>query len=49
MGGNPPFGHRFGRRYTELACGADGKIAILFLERKGWELYMNKVYFCLNS
>ncbi|EWG12509.1 Type 1 glutamine amidotransferase-like domain-containing protein [Cytobacillus firmus] len=42
MGGSPPFGHKFGRRFTELACGADGKIAILYLERKGWEVYMNK-------
>ncbi|MFE4524734.1 Type 1 glutamine amidotransferase-like domain-containing protein [Cytobacillus firmus] len=42
MGGSPPFGQRFGRMFTELACGADGKIAILFLEREGWEVYMNK-------
>jgi cyanophycinase len=42
MGGSPPFGQRLGRMFTELACGADGKIAILFLVREGWEVYMNK-------
>lgn len=42
MGGSPPFGQRFGRMFTKLACGADGKIAILFLEREGWEVYMKK-------
>lgn len=42
MGGSPPFGQRLGKKFTELACGAAGKIAILFLEREGWEGYMNK-------
>lgn len=40
FGGSPPFNHYSGKKFADLSFGNKGKIAILFLERKGWKAYM---------
>ncbi|KAB2334411.1 peptidase S51 dipeptidase E [Cytobacillus depressus] len=42
FGGGPPFSNKLGKRFTNLALNEKGKVAILFLERDGWEKYMDK-------
>lgn len=42
FGGSPPFGEELGKRFADLALNEKGKIAILFIERDGWEEYMPK-------
>lgn len=40
FGGNPPFCKHLGKRFSELALNEEGKVAVLFLLRDGWEQYM---------
>lgn len=40
FGGSPPFRRSLGKRFAELAMGGEGKVAILFVLRDGWEQYM---------
>lgn len=40
FGGGPPFNEQFGERFAQLAGNEDARIAILFLERPGWQEYM---------
>lgn len=40
FGGSPPFTEKLGKKFAQLTLG--GKVAILFLERDGWEQYMPK-------
>lgn len=42
FGGNPPFGEILGRKFADLSLNSKGKIAILFVERKGWKEYMRR-------
>ncbi|WP_347860830.1 Type 1 glutamine amidotransferase-like domain-containing protein [Salimicrobium sp. PL1-032A] len=49
FGGNPPFCENFGERFTEVAGKREAKVAILFLERDGWEDYMSKYKSVLRS
>lgn len=42
FGGSPPFGKTLGKRFAHLSLRNKGKIAILFIERKGWKEYMRK-------
>ncbi|MEQ6378394.1 hypothetical protein RZN25_16400 [Bacillaceae bacterium S4-13-56] len=42
FGGSPPFTYTLGKRFADLALSSKGKVAILFLEREGWERYMEK-------
>ncbi|MEQ6389987.1 hypothetical protein RZN22_11740 [Bacillaceae bacterium S4-13-58] len=42
FGGSPPFTYTLGKRFADLALTSKGKVAILFLEREGWERYMEK-------
>lgn len=52
FGGSPPFTEKLGKKFAQLTLG--GKVAILFLERDGWEQYMPKYTsvlenFCLDD
>ncbi|KKI92876.1 peptidase S51 dipeptidase E [Bacillus sp. SA1-12] len=49
LGGSPPFGHKLGSLFAKLALNEHGKVAILFLERAGWEAYMSKYTSILNQ
>lgn len=40
FGSSPPFGNKLGRKFAELSFNQNAKIAILFVERDGWEKYM---------
>jgi len=40
FGGSPPFGPKLGKLFASYAQGPNGKVAILFLERDGWQHYM---------
>ena len=40
FGGGPPFTQKLGRIFAEMSLNGRGKVAILFLERDGWEAYM---------
>lgn len=40
FGGGPPFNEKLGKGFAELAGNMDARIAILFLERPGWQEYM---------
>ncbi|SDQ79237.1 Type 1 glutamine amidotransferase-like domain-containing protein [Virgibacillus salinus] len=40
FGGSPPFSKKFGEKFADLALSNKGKVAILFIERDGWEEYM---------
>ncbi|WP_245208135.1 Type 1 glutamine amidotransferase-like domain-containing protein [Sediminibacillus dalangtanensis] len=42
FGGSPPFTPELGKVFAETARQATKKVAILFLEREGWEEYMSK-------
>ncbi|MBP2078802.1 hypothetical protein [Oceanobacillus polygoni] len=42
FGGSPPFGKILGRKFADLPLNSKGKIAILFVERKGWKEYMRR-------
>lgn len=42
FGGSPPFSEKLGRKFAELSLIEKGKVAILFVERDGWEAYMEK-------
>ena len=42
FGGGPPFGKKLGRKFADHSLNNKGKIAILFVERDGWEEYMWK-------
>ncbi|MFB4169371.1 Type 1 glutamine amidotransferase-like domain-containing protein [Virgibacillus sp. JSM 102003] len=45
FGGSPPFSKKFGEKFADLSLNSKGKgkVAILFIERDGWEEYM-KLY-----
>ncbi|MGP4108481.1 Type 1 glutamine amidotransferase-like domain-containing protein [Virgibacillus sp. L01] len=43
FGGSPPFSNKFGKKFANLSLNNKGKVAILFIERDGWEEYM-KLY-----
>jgi cyanophycinase len=49
FGGNPPFGEKLGRKFAELSLNEMGRVAILFIERVGWEEYMPKYTRVLES
>lgn len=40
FGGSPPFSKKFGKKFADLSLSNNGKVAILFTERDGWEAYM---------
>lgn len=40
FGGSPPFSKKFGKKFADLSLSNKGKVAILFIERDGWEEYM---------
>ena len=42
FGGSPPFGKILGREFANLSLNDNGKVAILFIEKDGWEEYMRK-------
>lgn len=42
FGGSPPFTDSLGKMFAELSLNQKAKIVILFLERDGWEGYMEK-------
>ncbi|WP_245690058.1 hypothetical protein [Sediminibacillus albus] len=42
FGGSPPFTPQLAKIFAGLARNSLGKIAILFLEREGWQAYMPK-------
>ncbi|WP_249872865.1 Type 1 glutamine amidotransferase-like domain-containing protein [Oceanobacillus saliphilus] len=42
FGGSPPFSKKLGKKFADIAIRGEGKVAILFLERDGWEKYMPK-------
>lgn len=42
LGGSPPFGKMLAYKFAKLAGNANGKVGILFIERDGWEDYMQK-------
>ncbi|WP_112180449.1 Type 1 glutamine amidotransferase-like domain-containing protein [Paraliobacillus zengyii] len=42
FGGSPPFGKKLGIKFTDVAMQGGGKVAVLFLERDGWENYIPK-------
>ncbi|WP_234400728.1 Type 1 glutamine amidotransferase-like domain-containing protein [Virgibacillus senegalensis] len=42
FGGTPPFTPELGKLFAEKANQGSKKIAILFLEREGWQAYMSK-------
>lgn len=45
FGGSPPFSKNFGEKFADISSKYEGKVAILFLEKDGWERYMPK-YTC---
>lgn len=49
FGGSPPFSKKFGEQFATIAKKSNGKIAILFLERDGWETYMSKYTVALEE
>jgi len=49
FGGSPPFGEILGRKFANLALNDKGKVAVLFLERDGWEEYMKKYISTLEA
>lgn len=42
FGGSPPFGKNLGRQFANLSLNDNGKVAILFIEKDGWEEYMQE-------
>lgn len=40
QGGNPPFEAQFGAKFADLSLKDKGKVAILLVEREGWEKYL---------
>ena len=42
FGGSPPFGKKLGRKFADLTLNSKGRVAVLFVEREGWEAYMQK-------
>lgn len=42
FGGSPPFTSTLGRVFANVSLNKEANIAILFLERDGWETYMKK-------
>ncbi len=42
FGGSPPFTPELGKVFAETASQGSEKVAILFLEREGWQEYMSK-------
>lgn len=42
FGGSPPFSKKLGRKFAEHSLNNNAKVAILFVEREGWEEYMQK-------
>lgn len=46
FGGSPPFTEELAAEFADLALKARGKVALLCLERDGWETYMPK-YTCM--
>jgi cyanophycinase len=42
FGGSPPFGENLGKKFADNSLNDKGKVAVLFIERDGWEEYMHK-------
>ncbi|AQQ53301.1 Type 1 glutamine amidotransferase-like domain-containing protein [Planococcus lenghuensis] len=42
FGGSPPFTDRLGKKFSEAALALGGKVGIIFIERDGWESYMER-------
>lgn len=49
FGGSPPFTSNLGKRFAEISLNGEGRVAILFLERDGWEAYMEKYTLVLKA
>lgn len=49
FGGSPPFTSNLGKRFAEISLNGEGRVAILFLERDGWEAYMQKYTLVLRE
>ncbi|QOR65071.1 Type 1 glutamine amidotransferase-like domain-containing protein [Cytobacillus suaedae] len=49
FGGSPPFTMNLGKTFAEVSLNSEGRVAILFLERDGWEKYMQKYTLVLED
>lgn len=49
FGGSPPFSNNLGKMFAKFSSNGEGKVALLFLERAGWQKYMKNYTFVLEE